>query len=144
MAKLENEITAIKFVEEKYAKQDQENQELKKKIESKNYTTAEFSEYHNMYLIREKDFLKVMQSMLIDSLNGKKLETLEEKMEAVDEIPLNMWTVYNNTLKSKFDFGVNSEVEFGVLCNSQTHYSEVSISRDLFYTDHGQFRRFRI
>ena len=112
LAKLENEITAIKFVEEKYAKQDQENQELKKKIESKNYTTAEFSEYHKYVSNKGKDFLKVMQSMLIDSLNGKKLETLEEKMEAVDEIPLNMWTVYNNTLKSKFNFGVNPEVEF--------------------------------
>lgn len=112
LSRIENEIIATKFVEEKYARQDQEKNELKKKIESKDYTTAEFTEYHKYLSEKGKDYLRIMQSLLIDSLNGKKLETLEEKVEAVNLVPINVWGIYNKTLNDKFNFGVNPEVEF--------------------------------
>lgn len=113
LPRLENEVISARFVEEKYAQQDQQMAGLKKMIDQGgSYTVEDFKAYHQFVSDKGKDSLRVSQAQLLDSFNGKKLNTLAEKLEALDQIPLSVWRAYNSVVSKKMSFGVRPEVEF--------------------------------
>lgn len=57
-------------------------------------------------------YIRVLQCQLIDSINGKKLETIEEKLEAYKtKVDISTWKEYTNTI-NKYSFGIDSNYSF--------------------------------
>ncbi len=112
LPKVENEIIASKFLEEKYAEEENKLQNIIKKSKEDRANPQERKQYEEFLNRKGKDFLKIAQALLIDSFNGKKLENVKDKLNAINEIPLNVWAVYNREIKEKFHFGVEQEVTF--------------------------------
>ncbi len=110
--KVKNEILAKEITEEKFAEEENRIQPIKKKIQQDDYTSTELEKYNGFLRRKSLMFMRVLQSQLIYSYNGKVLETLEEKMDALKKIGLNVWNTYNQILENSFDFGIDPEVEF--------------------------------
>ena len=144
LPRVENEIIASKFIEEKYFEEENKLSDIIRKIKLETATVEEQEIYEDLQKRKGRDFLRIAQSLLIDSLNGKKLETAGEKLEAMHQIPLNVWAIYNSELKKSFSFGVDEEVEF--TC-SVTHepikrrfrFREVHFLPSLVQEDHSGF-----
>lgn len=112
LPKVENELIASKFIEEKYVEKENELSEVIQKVKNGIANKKEQKAYDELQRQKGIDFLRVAQSLLIDSFNGKKLENLSEKLETIQKIPLNVWAIYNNEISKNFTFGVSQEVEF--------------------------------
>lgn len=106
-----NEVIAKKYIEMKYADSDNKYASLKKKIASGDYTSQEFSEYTKYEAEKSTDLIKAIQALQIFSVNGKKLETLEERIKAIDDFPLKAWSKVMNHLNG-IKFGIDPEVTF--------------------------------
>lgn len=139
-----NEIIASKFLEEKYAEEENKMNEIIKKARAEKATTEEQEIYDELQKRKGRDFLRVAQSLLIESYNGRKLETVGEKLEVVSKVPLNVWAIFNNELKNNFNFGIDSEVEF--VCSvthkpikRRFHFREINFLPSMVQEDHSGF-----
>lgn len=112
LPKVRNEVIASKFVEEKYAEEENELGEIIKRVKSGKYTQKEFSQYQAHLNRKGKDYLRIMQALIIGAFNGKNLDTLEEKIQVLPEIPLSVWSSYRKAVEEHFHFGIEPEVEF--------------------------------
>lgn len=119
MPRVGDVVFAQKFVDEKYLLQDRKFSDLEILIQqtragkAKNKLDPAFIKEYEDYL-DEKDFekMKVMSSMMLDSLNGKKLSSVEEKLEAFSSLDLSFWTEINKVIQTYMTFGVSQDVEF--------------------------------
>lgn len=112
LPRIENDVIAWKFAVKKHVRRENELSEIIKNVKKKKATDEEMKEYEEFISNRGKDFMRAMQAQLIHSLNGKELDTFAEKLEALSEIPLSVWTTYNQVVKENFSFGVQEEVDF--------------------------------
>lgn len=110
--KIKNEVIAAKLIDMKYAQEDNEISQIKRRIELETNTVEDLSTYEDYLKRRTNDYIKINQAMLFESFNGKKLETLEEKLEILPEVSLHIIGEYQKVLKKYFEFGVDPEVTF--------------------------------
>lgn len=144
LPKIENELIATKFITEKYATEENEINEIIKKVRAETATAEEKEIYDELQKRKGRDFLRVAQAMLIDSLNGKKLESVADKLGAVNSVPLNAWAIYNNELKKSFSFGIDQDVTFTCSVTHKPitrrfHFREVHFLPSLVQEDHSGF-----
>lgn len=112
LPRVKNDIMAWKFATKKNLERENEIAASIKAVKKEKYTDEQMTEYEDFATQRGKDFLKALQCQLIYSYNGKVLETFMEQLETLNKIPLSLWTSYNDVVKSKFQFGVEEEVNF--------------------------------
>lgn len=106
-----NEVIAKQYIEEKYAEKDNKYASLKKKVKNGDYTSAEFREYTSYESEKATDLIKALQALQILSVNGKALNSMEERFNALDDFPLKAWTAVINHLNS-IRFGIEEAVTF--------------------------------
>lgn len=106
-----NEVIAKQYIEEKYAEKDNKYASLKKKVKSGEYTSSEFREYTSYESEKATDLIKALQALQILSVNGKALNSMEERFNALDDFPLKAWTAVINHLNS-IRFGIEEAVTF--------------------------------
>lgn len=112
LPKVENEVIATKLVSSKYAQEENELSEIKKKIDQKTQSYEEMKIYEKFLRNKTEDFLKINQALTIDSYNGKKLETLEEKLEIIPKLSLSLLKKYTDTIETHFKFGIDPTITF--------------------------------
>ena len=127
---IEHSFIAEKFVKNFYVEDEQKFREIKTKLQfiekleldnkfeeaSKvSINSSEKEDYDNFVKNRELLYLKVMQSELIESINDKPIDTLEEKLKAFDNglVSIDFWTAYNETVENN-KFGVDDSYTFKV------------------------------
>lgn len=108
------------YIDNTYAQQDQKFADIDKKVKFNNAETDEskkkyidpvqLREYRDYIRQRNSDYILVKQSQMIHKLDGKKLESLEEKIEAYDHVDMRMWTALNDYLANKLGFGIDKNV----------------------------------
>lgn len=106
-----NEVIAKQYIEEKYAEKDNKYASLKKKVKNGDYTSSEFREYTSYESEKATDLIKALQALQILSVNGKALNSMEERFNALDDFPLKAWTAVINHLNS-IRFGIEEAVTF--------------------------------
>lgn len=138
---VENIFISEKFIKEKYSNREGKYRTIKaltntyeQLIKKELYEEANKiqidedlkQEYEEFEKEKSKDSLRVLQAQLIYEVDGKKLETLEEKLNAfnnsVDSIT---WVRYSETVKEKIKFGVSDKFTF--------KYNEEKITRSFSF-----------
>ena len=112
LPKVENEVIAFKLVESKYAQEENELFEIKKKIDNETYTKTEFSKYEKYLKNRAEDFLKINQALLIEEYDGEQLDTLEKKLAVLPKLSLSLLKKYTDVINKYFTFGIEPNITF--------------------------------
>jgi len=109
------------YVEKKYVKENQQFQGIKNKLEFNEtqieiddrveINEVELAEYKKFVNERLEDYVKINRSLSIVSINGKKLETIEEKIEVYDKISGKFWGKLNKIKEKYSNFGVQSDIK---------------------------------
>lgn len=107
-----NEVIVSKYIEQKYAEQDNKMESIAKKIKDNSNTLEEYKTYMSYREERTSDLIKASQAIQILSVNGKELKTLEERVKALDEFPVRAWNAAISYIQNDLNFGVQSEVTF--------------------------------
>ena len=107
-------IIAKKFIAKKYFAEERKVSDIKVKIDKKDPSlTYDEKEMYDKYIEdKSNDYLKIFLACSIHSINGKVLETLEEKIENFFNVPLDIWKDYNIVVKEKIQFGLVNDVTF--------------------------------
>ena len=107
-----NEVIVSKYIEQKYAEQDNKMESIAKKIKDNSNTLEEYKTYMSYREERTSDLIKASQAIQVLSVNGKELKTLEERVKALDEFPVRAWNAAISYVQNDLNFGVQSEVTF--------------------------------
>ena len=107
-----DDVIVNQFIEQKYASRDNEMQGIQEKIQSHKETPQEREVYYKYSEERRLDTLKATQAIQILSLNGKPLNTLSERIKALEEFPLKAWRKVSSYIQNELSFGIQSEVAF--------------------------------
>ena len=110
--RLYHDVVAKKYIEESFAKRDNEMSIIAQKIQK---GTASYEEQKKMDAYNEEkgaEYLRVLNALQILEFNGEKVETLDAKIKALKKIPLPVVILLSNIIKVKFNFGLQSEVTF--------------------------------
>jgi hypothetical protein len=112
LPRINDYIYAREYVLEKYYEESRRLSDLEEKINKKQTVTYQDNKKYEDYLQRRaSDLLLVVQACTLVEVNGIKLETLEEKINNYNEVTLDHWTLFNDTVKEKLQFGINPEIE---------------------------------
>ena len=72
----------------------------------------EMAKYNELQKEESMMYMRILQCQLIDSVNGKKLETIEEKLDAFkNSVDISTWKEYKETM-DKYPFGIDSKYSF--------------------------------
>jgi hypothetical protein len=128
LPKIKHGFITEKFIKEKYKEQESEfyvlNQKFqtrKKLLDKKLFEEAgkikinpeEETSFEQFNKNKMTDYLKVTQSQLIHSVDGKVLETIEDKIKAFEnDIDTTTWKRFGETVEKYFDFGFPKEFTF--------------------------------
>lgn len=112
LPKIKNEVIAFKIIESKYSQEENELAEIKKKVEKETATIDEIKEYEIFLRKRTSDFIKINQALLLESFNGKTLETLDEKLEVLPKLSLSLLKKYTDVVTEHFTFGIDPVITF--------------------------------
>ena len=115
-----NEVIVSKYIEQKYAEQDNKMEPLAKKINDNTNTFEEYKTYMSYREEKTSDLIKASQAIQILSVNGKDLKTLEERIRVLDEFPIRAWNVAVSYIQNDLNFGVQSEVTFNCTVTGKT------------------------
>lgn len=110
--RLYHDVAAKKYIEESFAKRDNEMSIIAQKIQK---GIASYEEQKKMDAYNEEkgaEYLRVLNALQILEFNGEKVETLDAKIKALKKIPLPVVILLSNIIKVKFNFGLQSEVTF--------------------------------
>ena len=102
----------IKFNDFKWLLRENEKRERAGRTDLLHYNVDLEDEFEVFERAKIAESLRIDRALRIKSLNGVELTTIEEKVKALDSVPLDMWFEYKRISDEKFDFGVESEVEF--------------------------------
>jgi hypothetical protein len=123
LPRIKHILTTNKEIMKKYAQQEQEFSNIRKKVEHNN-KMEERKDFENMVYIEEEDqkqYNEYLQNRALDSIilqkaqlikkfDDKKLNTLNEKLDAYYKIPQRMWDVFGNAVRD-LNFGVQRDLE---------------------------------
>lgn len=113
LPRMQTSIIAKRFVNSKYAEEENRFGPLKRKIKlGQDYDYNEYDDYVEYMRERGKDYLRAYQAQLIHSVNGVKVSSFSEALEYLSKIDLSMWAEYNSIVEKYFEFGVSEEVKF--------------------------------
>jgi hypothetical protein len=102
----------IKFNDYKWILRENEKRDTAGRSDLIRFNIALAEQYEAYEYERLTETLRVRRALLVKSINGQNLMTLEAKLQSLQSIPLTMWEDYDKISEEKFDFGVDSEVEF--------------------------------
>lgn len=100
------------YIDNKYSETDNQMEETERKIRNKTNTAEEYKKYISYKEKKTIDRINVAQALKLLEVNGKTLTTIEEKLSALEQIPLRVWGVVNNYIEKDLSFGVDPEVTF--------------------------------
>lgn len=125
---VENIFITEKFIKEKYSNKESKyrtikalintyeqliKKELYEEADKININEELKQEYEEFEKEKSKDSLRVLQAQLIYEVDGKKLETLEDKLNAFNNsVDSLTWVRYSEAVKNKFKFGVSDKFTF--------------------------------
>ena len=128
LPKIKHGFITEKFIKEKYREQESEFYVLSKKIESRQklldkklfeeaskvkITQEEEEKFERFNKDKLSDYLKITQSQLLYSVDGKILETIEDKVNAFEnDVDTTTWKRFGETVEKYFEFGFPKELEF--------------------------------
>lgn len=112
LPKVKNEVIASKLVNSKYAQEENELAEIKRKIDLNTNTFEEMRIYESYLGRRTTDFLKINQALLIEGYNGEVLKELSDKLEVLPKLNLHLLKKYTDVIQEHFQFGILPEVTF--------------------------------
>lgn len=112
-------ITIQKYIKKKYSKQENELAVLSDRLQEEQSSgkrdvsiSLEMRETYQEYLkTKGKDYVKSLLALLLISIGKKKLNTIEEKVNAIPKIPVSLWQDFNDILGNQLDYGVQEEVK---------------------------------
>jgi len=127
---VEHVFIAKEAIKEKYSEAEDKFQNLKstlrlidkltddKLLEQANavkYDEKEKEQYDSLLEEKSKDYIRYLQAQLLYSIDGKVLETIQEKLDAYnDKIDALAWVHYNETVKKYAVFGIDPNYTFVV------------------------------
>jgi hypothetical protein len=113
LARLQDVLVAKEYIDKKYYTLQRKFSDIETKIQKKEEVSFEDNKaYEAFTMSRGKELINAVQSALIVEFEGKKLETLEEKMEIYPKIVQTYWQLLNSAIEKDCNFGLNPEVEF--------------------------------
>lgn len=74
-------------------------------------TVDERKQYFEYQKLLDKTKRMYLQACCLLEFDGKKFKTAEEKMKAIDQVPIPMWSQYNK-VSLEYDFGIDEQVTF--------------------------------
>lgn len=112
ISRLQDGITAKKYVREKYLSEEYKFKTFEKKLAREEITgydksigETEREEYNNYLMNKSFDLIKALQACLIvDDIS------FEEKISIVETLDSKLWLQYNNFIK-KYPFGICEDIE---------------------------------
>ena len=108
-------IDAGKITDEKFAFQIQKFYEITSLVNAGRAYEASQKDGYMEYLAYienyNSEYATLKQSALLLSLNGKPLETWEDKIQAYKDIDLRVWAAYSNKVLKNYKFGINDLVK---------------------------------
>lgn len=107
-----NDVIVDEYISAKYAAMDNRMDLIHDKIKKNTNTPEEYKQYLQYKEDKTTDTIKATQAMQVLSINGTPLNTLEERMSAMDKFPLRAWSAVNTYIQEDLAFGVDPEVEF--------------------------------
>jgi hypothetical protein len=139
LPKVNSVFLAEEYVNKKYKEEDEKFSSLKSTLnlieqlkntgDSEQMKRADLikvdyelkKEYDLMQEEKMKDYLRVIQSQLIHSIDGQELKTIEEKIDAYkNRIDATAWTRYKTVVQDYGTFGIDPNYTFTVDTNNLT------------------------
>ena len=81
-------------------------------IEESNISFDEFEAIKKYSEEKDKMFINTLQSLWLETIDGKAIETIEERLAKKSEISLRYWKLFNDFMEKSLNFGVESSVTF--------------------------------
>lgn len=113
-------VIVDQYIENKYAKLDQQMEEISRKIKKDVNTLEEYKSYMSYKEQKMMDTIKASQAIQILSVNGESLDTLGKRIEAMDSFPLKVWGTVNSYIQNDLAFGIESDVTFQCTVTEKT------------------------
>lgn len=112
-------IKVQQAIKTSYTKLENELYPLTKKLEEEertgkinpHITLEEREKYDNYLKSKGKDYVKYMLALQLIKVGSKTLTTIEDKIKAVNKIPIYLWKVFNDTTNEKLSFGIIEDNE---------------------------------
>ncbi len=121
MPRVSNIIIAEEYVNKKYGTEERKFSKLQADIEKNEKIKEEskkvpidaelYKEYGEFLTMKNREFLKILQAQMLVAYGSKKLETIEEKLNANRNVDVSMWREYNKYIRAN-NFGINTVVKF--------------------------------
>jgi hypothetical protein len=113
LPRLRNVLLAKTYTYKKYFKDERELSDIQVAVENKKEVSYEDNKKYEEYVENKaRDFLKAYESSIIDEFQGKKLNTLEEKIEIFSKVDLKFWKKYESVVSKDLKFGLSPVVTF--------------------------------
>lgn len=113
-------VIVDQYIENKYAKLDQQMEEISQKIKKDTNTLDEYKTYMSYREQKMMDTIKASQAIQILSVNGVSLDTLGKRIEAMDSFPLKVWGTVNSYFQNDLAFGIEPDVTFQCTVTGKT------------------------
>ena len=108
------------YIENKYAELDQQMKEISQKIQKNTNTFEEYKSYLSYREQKILDTIKASQAIQILSVNGAPLNTLKERIQAMDSFPLKAWASVSSYIQKDLAFGIDPEITFKCTVTGKT------------------------
>jgi hypothetical protein len=102
----------VKFNDFKWDLRENEKREKAGRTDLIRYNVELEDEYEAFEREKIAESLRIDRALRIKSVNGVELTSVEEKLKALESVPLDMWYEYRKISDESFSFGVQPEVEF--------------------------------
>lgn len=102
-------VDAKHIVEEKYYEQEERFTPVKRALEKGE--EVDDREYTKYLRERMQYFNLLTQCQMISKIDGKKLETIEDKINAYHDIDLDYWSTFDKTVRENANFGIQEEMK---------------------------------
>lgn len=117
-------VKAKQMVEEEYAEEEEKYAKIRHDIEynqrleqqnspapKREISEDDYDAYYKYLKRRMSYFNLLIQCQMIHSLNGSKLETIEDKMDAYKRTDLIYWSIFNRIIHEYATFGIKEDIE---------------------------------
>jgi len=113
LPRLRDMLLAKTFTYKKYFKDERELSDIQNAVDKKKEISYEDSEKLKSYKEnKSRDFIKAYEASIIDEFEGKKLITLEDKINVFSKVTLPYWKNYEKIVSEKLNFGIDPLVSF--------------------------------
>ena len=121
LPRIENSIIAKNYVTELFAAEESRFSTIKYHLKhnaqappdkQKIIDYIELQELTEYQRLKATEKLRVLQALMLHSVNGIVLETLDQKYEKAGTLDLRVWEEFNTVVENELKFGINKDVTF--------------------------------